>query len=81
MEKTITMLAVIVTSLLSVWFIIRGNFELAVLFLTLMFTCTNFTRYRSAQRQGLEKEAKWMRGSMLVFAVLFILVLVFVVIL
>ena len=75
MEKIFMIVAIAVSSLLAVWFVIRGNFELAVLFLTLMFTLTNFTRLRSFQKQGLDKEAKWMRGTTILFAVLFLLVL------
>lgn len=71
MERIISLAAVAVSSLLAVWFIIQNNFELAVLFLTVLFTLTNFTRYRSFKRQGLEKEAKWMRGTTILFSVLF----------
>jgi hypothetical protein len=75
MERIISLIAITITSLLAVWFIVKGNFEVAVLFLTLMFTLTNFTRYRSFQKQGLEKEAKWMRGTTILFSVLFLAVL------
>lgn len=75
MERIISLIAITITSLLAVWFIVKGNFEVAVLFLTLMFTLTNFTRYRSFQKQELEKEAKWMRGTTILFSVLFLAVL------
>lgn len=75
MERIVLLIAIVVSSLLAVWFVIKGNFAVAVLFLTLLFTLTNFTRYRSFRRQGLEKEAKWMRGTTILFAVLFLAVL------
>ena len=62
------------SSVLAVLFVILGNFNVAVIFLTLMFTLTNFARYRSFLKQGLVKEAKWMRGTTLLFAVLFLIV-------
>ena len=75
MERIISIIAITVSSILAIWFIIKNNFEVAVLFLTLLFTLTNFTRYRSFKKQGLEKEAKWMRGTTILFSVLFLAVL------
>lgn len=75
MERIILLIGITISSLLAVWFIIKNNFELAVLFLTLMFTLTNFTRFRSFKKQGLEKEAKWMRGTTILFSILFLAVL------
>lgn len=78
-EKVISLVLVTISSLLALYFVIKGNFELAVLFLTIMFTFTNFFRYRSFKQQGMEKEAKWMRNTaffflLLVFVVLYIVI-------
>ncbi|WP_107943342.1 MULTISPECIES: hypothetical protein [Metasolibacillus] len=78
-EKVISMLLVIASSALAIFFIIKQNFNLAVLFLTVMFTFSNFFRYRSFMRQGYVKEAKWMRNLAIFFGlatvvVVFILV-------
>ena len=75
-EKVISMILVTISSLLALYFVIVSNFQLAVLFLTIMFTLTNFFRYRSFKQQGMEKEAKWMRNTSVLFAVLVLVVLV-----
>ena len=74
--KVVSLILVTISSLLALYFVIIGNFELAVLFLTIMFTLTNFFRYRSFKQQGMEKEAKWMRNTSILFAVLVVIVLV-----
>ena len=78
-EKIVSLILVTISSLLALYFVIVGNFELAVLFLTIMFTLTNFFRYRSFSQQGMEKEAKWMRNTSVLFAVLTLIVLVVVI--
>lgn len=78
-EKVISLTLVTISSLLALYFVIVGNFELAVLFLTIMFTFTNFFRYRSFQQKGMEKEAKWMRNTAFFFALLVLVVLYIVV--
>ncbi len=44
-----------------------------------MFTLTNFFRYRSFKQQGMEKEAKWMRNTSILFAALALIVLVVII--
>ncbi|KGR86080.1 hypothetical protein [Lysinibacillus odysseyi] len=78
-EKVISLTLVTISSLLALYFVIVGNFELAVLFLTIMFTFTNFFRYRSFQQKGMEKEAKWMRNTAFFFGLLVLVVLYIVV--
>lgn len=78
-EKVISLVLVTISSLLSLYFVIKGNFELAVLFLTIMFTFTNFFRYRSFKQKGMEKEAKWMRNTAFFFLLLVLVVLYIVV--
>ena len=77
--KVVSMVLVTISSLLALYFVIINNFELAVLFLTIMFTLTNFFRYRSFTQQGMEKEAKWMRNTSVLFAALAVIVLVVVI--
>lgn len=78
-EKVISLTLVTISSLLALYFVIVGNFELAVLFLTIMFTFTNFFRYRSFQQKGMEKEAKWMKYTAFFFALLVLVVLYIVI--
>ena len=77
--KVASIILVTISSLLALYFVIINNFELAVLFLTIMFTLTNFFRYRSFTQQGMEKEAKWMRNTSILFASLAVIVLVVVI--
>jgi hypothetical protein len=67
-------------SIASLAFIIQRNLNIAVLLMTLLFVLTNSFRYRQMKTQGMEREAKWMLGMAVVFAVLFFVVLATVVI-
>ncbi|MEO4054929.1 hypothetical protein [Solibacillus sp. CAU 1738] len=74
-EKVLSTILVAICSVFAIFFVIKQNFELAVLFLTLMFTFSNFFRYRSFMSQGNIKEAKWMRGLAIFFSIASIAVL------
>ncbi len=75
-EKTVSIILVAISSLTSLFFMIKGNFELAVLFLTLMFTFSHYFRSRAFAQKGLHKEAGWMKKMSITFAVLTVIVLV-----
>lgn len=64
--------AVAVTSLV---FIIKGNLNMAVLFMTAIFALSNGHRAISFKEKGYVREAKWMKGMAILFAVLFFIVL------
>lgn len=66
---------IVLSSLLAVYFVIQRNLDLAVLFMTLVFVFTNSYRALSFKERGMEKEAKWMRGMALFFAIAFVVVL------
>lgn len=68
MEKWLPIVIVAISSVLALYFIIVKNFHVAILLLTLMFTFSNFFRYRSFMRQGYVKEAQWMKWLSLFFA-------------
>nr|WP_230309376.1 hypothetical protein [Planomicrobium sp. YIM 101495] len=57
------------------FFLIRGQMEIAVLFMTVLFVMTNSFRYRQMKAQGMDREAKWMFGMAVIFAILFFVVL------
>ncbi|HWI47803.1 MAG TPA: hypothetical protein VNU45_06205 [Rummeliibacillus sp.] len=73
--KVISGVLVTITSLLAVFFVIKQNFNLAVLFITLMFTITNTFRAKDMARKGYEKEAKWMKGMAAFFGIATLVVL------
>lgn len=69
-EKFISIVLVAATSLGALFFMVKNNIDLAVFFLTLMFTFSNFFRWRSSKQQGLEKETKWMKKMTITFLIL-----------
>lgn len=68
-----------VLSISSLIFLIIGNMDIAVLLMTLLFVLTNSFRYRQMKAQGMEREAKWMLGMAVIFAILFFVVLAMVI--
>ncbi|MBK3494533.1 hypothetical protein JFL43_06635 [Viridibacillus sp. YIM B01967] len=74
--KNITGVLVGVTSILALYFIIKQNFNVAILFITLMFTVTNTFRAKDFKDKGYEKEAKWMRGMAIFFGIATLAILV-----
>lgn len=74
-EKIISFILISCASLAAVFFVIKQNMELAIFFLTVMFTLTNFFRSRNFAAQGYEKESKWMKKMAIFFAVLSLITL------
>ena len=62
-------------SILAIVFLIMGYLEIAVLFMTVLFVMTNSFRYRQMKAQGMDREAKWMKGMAIIFGILFFVVL------
>lgn len=62
-------------SIASLIFIIVGNLNMAVLFMTAIFALSNGYRAVSFKEKGFEREAKWMKGMSILFIVLFFVVL------
>ena len=65
-------------SIVALIFIIKGNLELSVLFMTALFAFTNGFRAVSFKEKGFEKEAKWMRGMSIFFAAGFVVMLILI---
>lgn len=79
-SKWVQGIAMAVLSLAALAFLVMGNLEITVLFMTLLFVLTNSFRYRQMKAQGMDREAKWMRGMAIIFAVLFVIVLITVIV-
>ena len=75
-EKIVSTILVACSSLAALFFVVKQNFELAILFLTIMFTFSNFFRARSFKEQGYVKESKWMKTMSIFFGICSILVLI-----
>ncbi|MEK4487460.1 hypothetical protein MHH81_18245 [Psychrobacillus sp. FSL H8-0484] len=68
-------LLIVAVSITSLVFIIIGNLNMAVLFMTAIFALSNGHRAISFKEKGFVREAKWMKGMSIVFAILFFVVL------
>ncbi|MET1013399.1 MAG: hypothetical protein ABWX61_02675 [Paenisporosarcina sp.] len=62
-------------SIAALVFIIKGNINVAVLFMTALFALSNSFRAINLKEKGFNKEAKWMRGMSIFFVIAFIFVL------
>ncbi len=74
-RKLVQGILVATLSITSLVFIVIGNLDIAVLFMTLLFVLTNGFRYRQMKEKGMEREAKWMLGMSILFIVMFFVVL------
>ncbi len=73
-------ISVAVLSLASLILLFQGHMDIAVLVMTLLFVITNSFRSKQMKMQGMQKEAKWMFGMAVMFAVLFVVVLITIII-
>jgi hypothetical protein len=78
-RKWIAGILIAAVSIAALVFIIKGNINLAVLFMTALFALSNGFRAISFKEKGFEKEAKWMKGMSIFFVIAFILVLLTVI--
>lgn len=78
-RKWIAGILIAAVSIAALVFIIKGNINLAVLFMTALFALSNGFRAVSFKEKGFEKEAKWMKGMSIFFVIAFILVLLTVI--
>ena len=74
-RKLALVVSVAVLSIASLIFLIQGNMDIAVLLMTLLFVLTNGFRYQQMKKQGMDREAKWMFGMAVIFALLFLVIL------
>ncbi|RNF38547.1 hypothetical protein [Planococcus salinus] len=75
-KKVVQGVSIAVLSIASLVLLFMGYLEFTVLLMTLLFVLTNSFRYRQMKEQGMDREAKWMFGMAVVFAVLFVIVLI-----
>lgn len=68
-------LLIAAVSISALVFIIKGNINMAVLFMTAIFALSNGFRAISFKEKGFVKEARWMKGMSILFIVLFFVVL------
>lgn len=74
-KKWIIGIVIVAAAIASLVFIIVGNLNMAVLFMTAIFAFSNGYRAVSFKEKGYVREAKWMKGMAILFAILFFVVL------
>ena len=72
----ILMAAVSIAALI---FVVKGNLNLAVLFMTALFALSNGFRAISFKEKGFIREAKWMKGMSIFFIAAFIVILILII--
>jgi len=72
-------LLIAAVSIAAIVFIIKGNMNFAVLFMTAMFALTNGFRAVSFKEKGFEREAKWMKWMSILFSVGCIVILILII--
>ncbi|KOS67013.1 aspartyl/asparaginyl-tRNA synthetase [Lysinibacillus contaminans] len=73
--KWIPSILVAFFSIAAIVFVVKGNFDFAVLAMTVMFAMSNGFRAKSFKEQGYIKEAKWMRYMAVFFGIASVAVL------
>lgn len=71
-------LLIAAVSLAAIFFIIKGNLNLAVLFMTALFALSNGFRAISFKEKGFEREAKWMKWMSIFFSATFVVLFVLI---
>ena len=74
-SKILQGLLIAALSIASLVFVVMGDLDFAVLFMTVLFVLTNSFRYRQMKAKGMDREAKWMLGMSVIFVILFFVVL------
>ena len=73
--KWISSILVAFFSIGAIAFVVKGNFDFAVLAMTIMFALSNGFRAKSFKEQGFSKEAKWMKYMAIFFSIASIVVI------
>ncbi|GEM_PF-688861 len=76
--KWLSSILVAIFSIAAIVFIIIGNFDFAVLAMTIMFAVSNGFRAKSFKEQGYVKEAKWMKYMAIFFSIASIIVFIII---
>jgi len=71
-------LLITLVSIMALISIVKGNLNLAVLFMTGLFALSNGFRAISFKEKGFEREAKWMKWMSVFFVVAFVIILIFI---
>ncbi|MCG7346355.1 hypothetical protein MHZ92_19815 [Sporosarcina sp. ACRSL] len=70
-----TVIGVVLLGVVTLFFVVRGQLDLAILTMMALFTLSNASRAKSFKEQGFDRESKWMRYLSILFAISFFVVL------
>lgn len=76
--KRIFIIGIALIAVVTLYFVIQGKLDYAILAMMALFTLTNASRAKSFKEQGYEKESKWMRYLSILFAVAFVVVFILI---
>ena len=72
-------LLIAAVSIAAIVFIIKGNMNFAVLFMTAMFALTNGFRAVTFKEKGFERESKWMKWMSILFSIGCLVILILII--
>ncbi|MCM3638328.1 hypothetical protein M3152_11525 [Sporosarcina luteola] len=77
--KRTGVIGIVVLLVVTLFFVVRGNLDFAILTMMALFTLTNASRAKSFKEQGHERESRWMRYLSILFALSFVVVLLLII--
>lgn len=78
-QKRAGIISIILLVVVTLFFVVRGLLDYAILTMMALFTLTNASRAKSFKEQGHDRESKWMRYLSIFFAVSFVAVLLLII--
>ncbi|GEN84788.1 hypothetical protein SLU01_31000 [Sporosarcina luteola] len=78
-QKRFFIIGISLIAIVTLYFVIQGKLDYAILAMMALFTMTNASRAKSFKEQGYEKESKWMRYLSILFAIAFVVVFILIV--
>ena len=73
-----SIISIVVLGLVTLFFVVQGKLDYAILTMMALFTATNGLRAKSFKKQGYDRESKWMRYLSILFAISFVVVLLLI---
>lgn len=77
--KRTGVIGIVLLGVVTLFFVIKGKLDFAILTMMALFTLTNASRAKSFKEQGYERESKWMRYLSILFALSFVVVLLLII--
>jgi amino acid transporter len=78
-QKKVGIVAIVLLGIVTLFFVVRGKLDFAILTMMALFTLTNASRAKSFKEQGFERESRWMRYLSILFAISFVVVLLLII--